>query len=210
MSTSFREQYTKEIQQKLAKELELNVMKVPTLERIVINVGVGKFMKNKQALQDIQRDLTLIAGQKPLPTLARKSISAFSVREGAVVGYYVTLRGQRMYDFLERLVKLVFPRVRDFQGVPATGFDGHGNFSFGFPEQEIFPEVDHDDISTTFGLQITVVTTAETDVQGRALLDAFGFPFTEKHVSLGQTETAEDDREARIKAAKEKYQQDSK
>jgi large subunit ribosomal protein L5 len=154
-----------------------NIMEVPRLEKIVINMGVGKAVQQPSLLEGAVRDLTAIAGQKPLVTRAKKSIAGFKLREGNAIGAKVTLRGDRMWEFLDRLISLAIPRIRDFRGLPNNSFDGRGNYTFGVTEQLIFPEIDYDKVDTTRGMDITIVTTARTDAEGKALLDAFGFPF---------------------------------
>ena len=170
--------YQDEIRAKLKDELGLgNVMQVPRLEKIVVNMGVGGAVGQASLLEHAVTDLTLITGQKPLITRARKSIANFKLREGNAIGAKVTLRGDRMWEFLDRLVALAIPRIRDFRGLPANSFDGRGNYTFGVTEQLIFPEIDYDKIDQTRGMDITIVTTARTNAEGKALLDAFGFPF---------------------------------
>jgi large subunit ribosomal protein L5 len=172
-----RERYDSELRTKLKTDLELgNIMQVPRLEKIVINMGVGAATQQASLLEGAQRDLQIIAGQKPIVTRARKSIANFKLREGNAIGVKVTLRGTRMYEFLDRLISLAIPRIRDFRGLPTT-FDGHGNYTFGVTEQLIFPEIDYDKIDAPRGMDITIVTTARTDAEGKALLAAFGFPF---------------------------------
>ena len=170
--------YEDEIRELLRAQLHCsNVMQVPRLDKIVINCGVGRATQQQSLLEGAVRDLQTIAGQKPVVTRARKSIAAFKLREGNAIGAMVTLRGERMWEFLDRLISLAIPRIRDFRGLPSRSFDGHGNYTFGVTEQLIFPEIDYDRIDTTRGMDITIVTTARTDAEGRALLDAFGFPF---------------------------------
>ena len=172
-----KERYANEIRSALQTELGLaNVMEVPRLEKIVIDMGVGVALQQSSLLDGAVRDLEIIAGQKPVVTRAKKSIANFKLREGNAVGAKVTLRGDRMWEFLDRLISLAIPRIRDFRGLP-TKFDGHGNYTFGVTEQLIFPEIDYDRIDATRGMHITIVTTARTDAEGKALLDAFGFPF---------------------------------
>jgi large subunit ribosomal protein L5 len=172
-----RERYTNELRAQLQQQLGLaNIMQVPRLEKIVINMGVGAATQQASLLEGAQRDLEIIAGQKPIVTRARKSIANFKLREGNAIGVKVTLRGDRMWEFLDRLISLAIPRIRDFRGLPTT-FDGNGNYTFGVTEQLIFPEIDYDRIDSPRGMDITIVTTARTDDEGRALLDAFGFPF---------------------------------
>ena len=154
-----------------------NIMQVPRLEKIVINMGVGKATQQASLLEGAVTDLTLIAGQKPLVTRARRSIAAFKLRQGNAIGCMVTLRGDRMWEFLDRLIAVTIPRIRDFRGLPPNGFDGRGNYTFGVDEQLIFPEIEYDKVDTTRGMNITIVTTARDNAGGRALLDAFGFPF---------------------------------
>ena len=170
--------YQDSIRAALTEQLGItNPMQVPKLEKIVINMGVGGAVAQASLLENAVRDLTLIAGQKPQITRARKSIASFKLREGNAIGAKVTLRGDRMWEFLDRLVALAIPRIRDFRGLPANSFDGRGNYTFGVTEQLIFPEIDYDKIDQTRGMDITIVTTARTNAEGKALLDAFGFPF---------------------------------
>ena len=169
--------YRDEIKSALLEQLGLdNVMQVPRLEKIVVNMGVGEGVADAKAVDRAMVDLATITGQKPQLRRARKSIAQFKLRAGMPVGARVTLRGDRMWDFFDRLIALALPRIRDFRGLP-TKFDGRGNYTFGVTEQLIFPEIDYDKIDKVRGLDITIVTTATTDEQGRALLDAFGFPF---------------------------------
>ncbi|MFL6205352.1 MAG: 50S ribosomal protein L5 [Acidimicrobiales bacterium] len=170
--------YDEEIRGALKDQLGLaNVMQVPRLEKIVINMGVGAAVGQPSLLEGAVKDLTTIAGQKPVVTKARKSIANFKLREGNPIGAKVTLRGARMWEFLDRLISLAIPRVRDFRGLNPRAFDGRGNYTFGVNDQLIFPEVDYDSIDVSRGMDITIVTTAKTDAEGKALLDAFGFPF---------------------------------
>jgi large subunit ribosomal protein L5 len=172
-----RVKYDTEVRAALKEQLGLgNIMQVPRLEKIVINMGVGKATQQPSLLEGAVRDLTEITGQKPLVTKATKSIASFKLREGNSIGAKVTLRGDRMWEFLDRLVALAIPRIRDFRGLPVK-FDGRGNYTFGVTEQTIFPEIDYDKIDSPRGMDITFVTTATTDAEGKALLDAFGFPF---------------------------------
>jgi large subunit ribosomal protein L5 len=174
----FKEQYDSTLRAQLQETLGLpNVMQVPRLEKIVVNMGVGGAVQQANLLDAAVRDLTQITGQKPMITRAKKSIAGFKLREGNAIGCKVTLRGARMYEFLDRLVSLAVPRIRDFRGLPSKSFDGHGNYTFGVTEQLIFPEIDYDKVDTNRGMDITIVTTARTDAEGKALLDAFGFPF---------------------------------
>ena len=170
--------YNDTIREQLKTDLGLgNIMEVPRLEKIVVNMGVGGAVAQGSLLEHAVTDLTLITGQKPLVTRARKSIANFKLREGNAIGAKVTLRGDRMWEFLDRLIALAIPRIRDFRGLPAHSFDGRGNYTFGVTEQLIFPEIDYDKIDQTRGMDITIVTTARTNAEGKALLDAFGFPF---------------------------------
>jgi len=170
--------YDTEIRAALKDQLELpNVMQVPRLEKIVINMGVGAAVSQPSLLEGAVKDLTTISGQKPIITRAKKSIAGFKLREENAIGTKVTLRGARMWEFLDRLISLAIPRIRDFRGLNPNSFDGNGNYTFGVSEQLIFPEVDYDSIDTTRGMDITIVTTAKTNAEGKALLDAFGFPF---------------------------------
>ena len=170
--------YNAEIRDQLKETLGLgNIMEVPRLEKIVVNMGVGDAVAQASLLEHAVTDLTLITGQKPLITKARKSIATFKLREGNAIGAKVTLRNDRMWEFLDRLIALAIPRIRDFRGLPAHSFDGRGNYTFGVTEQLIFPEIDYDKIDRTRGMDITIVTTARTNAEGKALLDAFGFPF---------------------------------
>ena len=173
-----QEQYQKEIAPALFKTFEFkNVMQVPRIEKVVVNIGLGEAMVDPKALDAAVSDLTQITGQKPVTTRARKSIAAFKLREGVIIGTKVTLRGERMWAFLDRLVNVALPRVRDFRGVSADAFDGRGNYTLGLRDQLIFPEIEYDKIDALRGLDITITTTAKTDEQGRALLNAFNFPF---------------------------------
>ncbi len=173
-----RIKYDTVVRDQLKESLELaNVMEVPRLEKIVVNMGVGGAVGQASLLENAVKDLALITGQKPLVTKAKKSIAAFKLREGNAIGAKVTLRNDRMWEFLDRLIALAIPRIRDFRGLPANSFDGRGNYTFGVTEQLIFPEIDYDKIDQTRGMDITIVTTARTNAEGKALLDAFGFPF---------------------------------
>ena len=181
MATRLREKYQKEIRPALQKELGLkNPMAVPRLEKIVVNMGLGEATQNPKMLDPLVTDLTAIAGQKPVATKAKKSIAAFKVREGMAIGAMVTLRGDRMYEFLDRLISIAMPRIRDFRGVSPRGFDGRGNYSFGVREQIIFPEIDYDEIDQVRGLDITITTTAASDEEAVALLEALGMPFSKE------------------------------
>jgi large subunit ribosomal protein L5 len=170
--------YDTELRASLQKTLGLdNIMLSPRMEKIVVNMGVGKAVQQPSLLEGAVKDLTIITGQKPLITTAKKSIAGFKLREGNAIGAKVTLRGDRMWEFFDRLVSLAIPRIRDFRGLPPKGFDGRGNYTFGITEQLIFPEIDYDKVDAPRGMDITIVTTARTNAEGRALLDAFGFPF---------------------------------
>jgi large subunit ribosomal protein L5 len=170
--------YESEIRDALKAQLELpNAMQVPRLEKIVINMGVGRATQQPSLLEGAVADLTKISGQKPVITKARDSIAAFKLRETQAIGCKVTLRGDRMWEFLDRLVAVAIPRIRDFRGLPATSWDGRGNYTFGLSDQTVFPEIDYDKIDAPRGMDITIVTTAATNEQGKALLDSFGFPF---------------------------------
>ncbi len=173
-----KERYETELRAQLRQELGLaNIMQVPRLEKIVLNCGVGAAVAQQSLLDGAVADLTIITGQKPLVTRAKKSIANFKLREGNAIGAKVTLRGDRMWEFYDRLVSLAIPRIRDFRGMNPNSFDRRGNYTFGVTEQLIFPEIDYDKIDTVRGMDITLVTTATTDDDGRALLKALGFPF---------------------------------
>jgi large subunit ribosomal protein L5 len=170
--------YHEEVKAQLQSDLGLdNPMQVPRLEKIVINMGIGEAITDRKQIEQAVSELSTISGQKPKVNIARKSIAGFKLREGQAVGVSVTLRGDRMWEFFDRLLAVAIPRIRDFRGLNPKSFDGRGNFTFGVNEQLIFPEIDYDDVSTTRGMDITIVTTAESNEAGRALLDAFGFPF---------------------------------
>lgn len=170
--------YQKELVAKLKAELKLdNIMEVPTIKKITLNMGVGDAAKDKKVMTFALNDLTAIAGQKPVVTKSKKSIAGFKIRDGWPIGAKVTLRGDRMYEFLDRLITIAIPRIRDFRGLSAKSFDGRGNYSSGMREQISFPEIDYDKVDSIRGLDISITTTAKSDDQGRALLKAFGFPF---------------------------------
>ena len=170
--------YKTEVVPELVKEFGYtSVMQAPHLEKVVINIGVGDATANAKALDDAVNDLTTIAGQKPVVTKAKKSIATFKVREGQAIGCKVTLRGIRMYEFLDKLVSIALPRVRDFRGVSRNAFDGHGNYTLGVKEQLIFPEIDYDKVAKVRGMDIVIVTTANTDKEASALLEKLGMPF---------------------------------
>ena len=173
-----KRRYHDTIRAQLKDELGLgNIMEVPRFEKIVVNMGVGDAVGQPSLLDGAVADLTVITGQKPAVTRAKKSIATFKLREGNAIGAKVTLRGDRMWEFFDRLVSLAIPRIRDFRGLDPRSFDGHGNYTFGVTEQLIFPEIDYDKVDRTRGMDITIVTTARTNAEGKALLDAFGFPF---------------------------------
>ncbi len=174
---TLKERYKNEIALKLKEELGLsNVMEVPRITKITLNMGVGEALGDKKVLENAVSDMEKIAGQKAVVTKARKSIAGFKVRDGWPIGCKVTLRSERMYEFLERLISIAIPRVRDFRGVSPKSFDGRGNFAMGVTEQIIFPEIDYDQVDALRGMDITITTTARTDDEGRALLRAFNFP----------------------------------
>ncbi|KTG19089.1 50S ribosomal protein L5 [Pseudoalteromonas sp. SSMSWG5] len=170
----YKDKVVAELQEKFGFS---SVMQVPQIEKITLNMGVGEALADKKILDNAVADLEAISGQKPLITKARKSVAGFKVREGYPIGCKVTLRGERMWDFFERLVSIAIPRIRDFRGVSAKSFDGRGNYSMGVREQIIFPEIDYDKVDRVRGLDITITTSAKTDDEGRALLEAFNFPF---------------------------------
>jgi large subunit ribosomal protein L5 len=173
-----KSRYQEELRGRLQQELQLgNVMQVPRLLKIVLNMGVGRATQQASLLDGAVADLTLITGQKPAVTRAKKSIAGFKLREGNAIGAKVTLRGNRMWEFYDRLVSVAIPRIRDFRGLNPSSFDGRGNYTFGVTEQLIFPEIDYDKIDTVRGMDITICTTARSDDEGRALLRALGFPF---------------------------------
>jgi large subunit ribosomal protein L5 len=154
-----------------------NVMQVPRLDKIVFNIGLGEAIQNAKALEAAETDLTTISGQHPVTTRAKKSIASFKLRAGMPIGLMVTLRGKRMYDFFDKLVNAVLPRIREFQGVSRNSFDGHGNYTLGLKEQILFPEVDYDKVDKVRGLEVSIITTAKTDEEGRHLLESLGMPF---------------------------------
>jgi large subunit ribosomal protein L5 len=181
MAARLRERYTKEIAPALAKEFEItNKMAVPRLEKIVINMGMGEAVANSKVIDTAAEELRSIAGQKPVVTKAKKSIAQFKLRQGMPIGTMVTLRGDRMYEFLDRLVSVALPRVRDFRGVSPKAFDGRGNYTLGIRDQLIFPEIDFNKVDKTRGMNISIVTTARDDEQARALLRALGMPFRQQ------------------------------
>jgi large subunit ribosomal protein L5 len=174
LKTRFREEVVSRLQRELGLD---NPMQVPRLDRVVLNMGVGDALKDGRMLEAAVDDLTTITGQKPVITKARKSIAGFKLREGMAIGAKVTLRGDRMWEFIDRLVAIAIPRIRDFRGLNPSAFDGRGNFTLGLTEQLIFPEIDYDKVVKVRGMDVTVVTTAKNDEEGRALLVALGFPF---------------------------------
>lgn len=181
MGVRLQEQYTTQVRKALSEKFGYkNPMQLPKLEKVVLNMGVGEAAQDKKVLDAAFEDMRLIAGQQPIMTKARKSIAAFKMREGMPMGCKVTLRGARMYEFMDRLITIALPRVRDFNGVSAKSFDGRGNYNLGIKEQIVFPEIDYDKIDKIRGLDITICTTAKTDEEGQALLAAFGMPFKGK------------------------------
>ncbi len=183
MVPRLKEQYENEVRDRIQTELGLeNVMQVPRLSKIVVNMGAGDAAADAKLINGVVEDLRIITGQQPRVNRARKSVSNFKIREGQPIGASVTLRGERMWEFLDRLIALTIPRIRDFRGLSPKGFDGRGNYSFGVTEQLVFPEIDYDKVMKIRGLDVTLVTTAETDDQGMALLGAFGFPFRRQQV----------------------------
>ncbi len=180
-----KERYQNEVVPALMKELNLtNVMEVPRINKVVVNIGLGEALDNPKALEAASGDLMKITGQKPVITKARRSIAAFKLREGRAIGAMVTLRGERMWSFLDRVMNIVLPRVRDFRGVSADAFDGRGNYTLGLREQIIFPEIEYDKVDKVRGMEITIVTTARTDDQAAVLLQLLGMPFRKE--SYGQ------------------------
>lgn len=177
LKTKYREEIVGQLQEKFAYK---NVMQIPGVVKVVVNMGVGDAAKDSKLIDHAVRDLTAITGQKPVVTKARKSIAQFKLREGMPIGCHVTLRGDRMWEFLDRLISLALPRIRDFRGLSPKQFDGNGNYTFGLTEQTVFHEIDQDKIDRVRGMDITVVTQAETNDEGRELLALLGFPFKEK------------------------------
>jgi large subunit ribosomal protein L5 len=173
-----KEIYNEEVAPALFEELSLeNVMQIPKIQKVVVNIGVGEALDNPKALDEAVKDLTTITGQKPVITKAKKSIANFKLREGRAIGTKVTLRGDKMWAFLDRLINVALPRVRDFRGISPDSFDGRGNYTLGLDEQLIFPEINYDEVESIRGMEITIVTTAENDDQARALLSKFDMPF---------------------------------
>jgi large subunit ribosomal protein L5 len=178
IASRLRERYSAEVVPGLQKQFNYaNVMEVPRLEKIVVNVGLGEALTNAKAVDAAAKDLAQITGQKPIVTRAKRSIAQFRVRTGNPIGLKVTLRGQRMWDFLERFTQLALPRIRDFRGVPSKSFDGRGNYTIGLREQIAFPEIDYDKVDRLRGLEISIVTTAKTDEESKRLLELLGMPF---------------------------------
>ncbi len=178
MAPRLKEKYYNEIVQSVSNEFEYkNVMQVPKLQKIVVHVTLGEATQNIKLLDAAEKQLAAITGQKPLVTKSRKAIAGFKLKQGVPLGCKVTLRGDRMYEFMDRLLSLALPRIRDFRGLPTKSFDGRGNYSFGLKEQYIFPEIDYEKVEMVHGLDITICTTAKTDQESRALLRYFGFPF---------------------------------
>jgi large subunit ribosomal protein L5 len=178
VSSGLRQRYEEEVVPALVKEFEYqNPMQVPRLSKITVNIGLGEALTNSKAVEAAVGDMSTITGQKPVVTKAKRSIAQFKIREGNTIGVKVTLRGQRMWDFLERLTRLALPRIRDFRGVPTRSFDGRGNYSLGLREQLAFPEIDYDKVDHLRGLEMTVVTSAKTDEEGQRLLALLGMPF---------------------------------
>ncbi|MCV3763631.1 50S ribosomal protein L5 [Companilactobacillus farciminis] len=179
MANALKEQYVSEITPSMMKKFNYSsIMETPKIEKIVLNMGVGDAIANSKNLDEAVEELSLIAGQKPLITKAKKSIAGFRLREGMSIGAKVTLRGDRMYDFLDKLINIALPRVRDFRGVSTRSFDGRGNYTLGIKEQLVFPEIDYDKVNKIRGLDIVIVTTANTDEESRELLTQIGMPFT--------------------------------
>jgi len=180
VAARLKERYIEEIRPQMREEFNFrNDLEVPKIEKIVVNIGVGEAIANNRALDAAIGDLTIITGQKPVVTRAKKSIAAFRLRAGMPIGAMVTLRGEKMYEFMDRLVNIALPRVRDFRGISPKSFDGRGNYTLGLREQLLFPEIDYDKIDKTRGMEVSIVTTAKTDEEGRRLLGLLGMPFRE-------------------------------
>jgi len=191
--TNLKEKYVNEIVPELKKELGYgNIMQVPKVEKITLNMGVGESITDKKAIEKAQADLESITGQRSLTTKAKKSVATYKLREGFPIGCKVTLRNSRMYDFLDRLVNIALPRIRDFRGLNKKSFDGNGNYSIGIKEQIIFPEIDYDNIDKIRGLDITITTTAKTDEEALALLKAFNFPIKDKQEAEVETQDTQE------------------
>ena len=183
MIPRLKEKYNQELAPQLLADLSLaNSMMVPRLSKIVVNVGCGEAANDKKIIDQVITDLSTISGQRPKVNLARKSIAGFKLREGVAIGASVTMRGDRMWEFFDRLIAVAIPRIRDFRGLNPKSFDGNGNYTFGVTEQLIFPEIDYDQVTQVRGMDITIVTTAKNNEEGKALLDAFGFPFRKQSV----------------------------
>jgi large subunit ribosomal protein L5 len=184
MAARLREFYLKDVVGKLKERFEYkSVMQVPRISKITLNMGLGEAMDDKKVIASAMAELEKIAGQKPVSTMSRKSIAGFKLREGWPIGCKVTLRGERMYEFLDRLISIALPRVRDFRGLSIRSFDGRGNYSLGFKEQIVFPEIEYDKVDALRGMDITITTSAKTNKEAQALLEAFNFPFKEKDAS---------------------------
>ncbi|MBQ7274980.1 MAG: 50S ribosomal protein L5 [Clostridiales bacterium] len=178
MASRLKEKYTSEVAPALKSEFKYtSTMQIPKIEKIVLNMGVGEVKDNAKALDNAMRDMGIIAGQKPVATVSRKSIANFKLREGMKIGCKVTLRGERMYQFLDKLISIDLPRVRDFRGISPNSFDGHGNYAMGIKEQLMFPEIDYDKIDKIRGMDIIIVTTAQSDEEAKKLLELMGMPF---------------------------------
>ena len=179
MANRLKEKYENEVVKELMEEFGYkNVMQVPKLEKIVINVGLGEAKDNQNLLNSVKKELALITGQQPIESKAKKSVANFKLREGQAIGTKVTIRREKMYDFLDKLISISLPRVRDFRGINPNSFDGRGNYSLGIKEQLIFPEIKYDDVDFLHGMDITIVTTAKTDEEAKAFLELMGMPFT--------------------------------
>lgn len=178
LTKNLRKKYNEDVKPVLKEQFKYeNIHQIPMLNKVVINVGVGEACHNSKLAETIVKQLTKISGQKAVPTLAKKSIASFKLREGSPVGCMVTLRGERMYDFIQKLICVVLPRMRDFRGISSKSFDGRGNYTLGLKEQSLFPEISYDEIDTVFGMNISIITTANTDEEARVLLRELGMPF---------------------------------
>ncbi len=186
IATALKDRYNKSVKDELRKQFSYgNVMEIPRVEKIILNIGMGESIGNSKAMDAAAGDLATITGQKPIVTKSKKAISNFKLRIGMPIGLKVTLRGERMWHFLEKLMTVALPRIRDFQGVPDKSFDGRGNYSLGLKEQLVFPEIDYDKIDRLRGMEITIVTTAKTDEEARALLRSLGMPFQQQKAQQG-------------------------
>ncbi|MEP6695018.1 MAG: 50S ribosomal protein L5 [Chloroflexota bacterium] len=186
MATALKDRYNKSVKDELRKQFSYdNVMQIPRVEKVILNIGMGESIGNSKAMDAAAGDLATITGQKPIVTKSKKAISNFKLRIGMPIGLKVTLRGERMWHFLEKLMTVALPRIRDFQGVPDKSFDGRGNYSLGLKEQLVFPEIDYDKIDRLRGMEITIVTTAKTDEEARALLKSLGMPFQQQKAQQG-------------------------